>query len=77
VCHVDNLNLNQGNYVVTVEITENARAVDRIEAACYFTVVPDDVYGTGNITTAQQGVMVLPHSWTYQEARAATLAEEA
>jgi nicotinic acid phosphoribosyltransferase len=67
ICELDQVPLNQGTYTFVVVLSEGLVDLERIENACKLQIVPNDVFGTGSIITANQGVVFKNHSWRFEE----------
>ena len=61
VCEVPSLSLIPGEYMINVALCARGSAIDRVEDATRFMILPADYYGTG--TLPKYGRCVLPHRW--------------
>jgi len=61
VCEVPSLSLVPGEYMITVALCARGFAIDRVEDATRFMILPADYYGTGAVP--KFGRCVLPHRW--------------
>ena len=62
-CDVGAIPLNHGTFYVKVGLIDGPEDVDEIERACKFEVVPDDVFGTGQLPLARQGSFYWKSRW--------------
>jgi homopolymeric O-antigen transport system ATP-binding protein len=67
-CTIEDLPLLQGYYTVDVWLGDGADNVDVLEAACSFTVIESDVYGTGRVPYPHLGVMMFKPVWRLKAA---------
>jgi FkbM family methyltransferase len=58
-CRVPAMPLMPDRYSIVIGVATGRDQIDRIEPACFFDVVPRDVYGTGRLPPARDGVLVL------------------
>jgi lipopolysaccharide transport system ATP-binding protein len=65
-CELTALPLNHGIYFITLQLNEGSRSVDRVEKACQFEILPKDVYGSGQVSSPEQGCLYWPSTWKYQ-----------
>lgn len=60
VCHIPEIQLLPDNYWVSISIVDNNRTwIDYLERAIGFSIVADDVYGSGQIPTSSQGMVYI------------------
>jgi lipopolysaccharide transport system ATP-binding protein len=67
-CDVGVLPLNQGKFYVKAGITDGPEDLDEIERACRFEVVPGDIFGTGHVPSARQGMFYWRGKWRLENA---------
>lgn len=62
-CRVPHFPLRFGRYVVDLYCAVNHEISDYVRAAASFEVHDGDFYGTGRLTRAESGAVLLPHTW--------------
>lgn len=62
-CRIPSLPLLPNLYHITVISADAKGELDRIEEACSLEVLPEDVFGTGKIPTAQHGILFSKATW--------------
>lgn len=62
-CRVPYLPLRFGRYTVDLYCAINHEISDYVRAAASFEVHDGDFYGTGRLTRAESGAVLLPHTW--------------
>lgn len=62
-CHVPHFPLRFGRYFVDLYCAIDHEMSDHVRAAASFDVHDGDFYGTGRLTRAEAGAVLLPHSW--------------
>jgi hypothetical protein len=67
-CDVGVLPLNQGKFYVKAGIVDGPEDLDEIERACRFEVVGDDIFGTGHVPLARQGMFYWRGKWRLESA---------
>lgn len=64
VCVIDRLPLKPGEYWLSARIRRRHELVDEAKRIRSFWVVPDDIHGSGALTSNRDpGVLVVPHRW--------------
>jgi lipopolysaccharide transport system ATP-binding protein len=66
-CSVRDLRLLPGSYVLNLAIGDGSAYLDRIEGAIRFTIEPVDLYGTGLLPVAPNGLFALDARWEIVE----------
>jgi lipopolysaccharide transport system ATP-binding protein len=63
-CHVPNLPLTAGEYLLELVFADGFKELERVERAGSLRVVFADVLGTGKIPNGHQSLVVLPATWS-------------
>ena len=62
-CHVPQLPLVPGTYMVDLILAHPKQVVERVEQAATFSVVFSDIFETGKLPNINQGYFALPCKW--------------
>lgn len=65
-CRIEELYLNEGDYLISVGIADGGKVVEWREKALKLQVVRADVFDTGVTPNPHRGVIYLPHKWKFR-----------
>lgn len=66
-CKLPRFPLNQGTYYITLQLQEGMKRIDRIDQACSFHMVAQDLHGAGNLASSSKSLLVWPSEWSFEE----------
>jgi len=64
-CRIPRLPLVPGQYSLTIALAVEKQTTDKLTQATSISVVAGDFFGSGKITPASIGSVMVPHEWTY------------
>ena len=62
-CHLPNLPLVPGTYLIDLYLGDDARDLDTIHEAITFEVIPADAFGSGKLPPEAAGPILWPATW--------------
>lgn len=66
-CRLPRFPLNHGSYYVTFQLSEGRSRIDRIDQACSFQMLPQDVHGSGHLAPSFKSLLAWPSEWSFEE----------
>jgi lipopolysaccharide transport system ATP-binding protein len=66
-CTIENIRFMPGTYSLNVAVDDSSDYLDRVERAILFSVEATDIYGTGRLTAASNGIFALEIRWDAAE----------
>jgi lipopolysaccharide transport system ATP-binding protein len=66
-CHVPELLLRPGRYLLNLYVDHANEVLDHVDNQVEFEVLPTDFFGTGELPSDAQGPLLLRHSWQLHE----------